>query len=82
MYQLFAHQQSDCSFIYHTYEKIPVLFRNVFDNPRSAKRLPFLVQIFEDCEPYLKNAQHLSQKDFIYESFKRYVLQQFNKEFL
>jgi WASH complex subunit 7 len=71
----------ECSFVFSCRDIFPALIKNVFNNPRAAKRLPFLIKIFEDCS-YLKNALHLSKKDALFDWFKRDILNIINEELI
>jgi WASH complex subunit 7 len=67
--------------MYSARELIPSFFKNAFQNPSSAKRLPFFVQIFEDCE-FLKCQTHLLDKNILYDHFKKEVFANFNDNYI
>lgn len=79
---LYIRKVTATTYFYWCKDLLPLFFQNVYKNPVSAKRIQFLLNAISDCSRQLKGSKHLAEENELFDSFRKYVVQQFHQEYL
>lgn len=55
----------NCSFFYWSRVLLPLYFKDVFENPETGQRLPYMFAALRDIIPLLGSVTHVDPKEYI-----------------